>query len=174
MGEKWGTDRQTNKRTHKHTERTNILAIFASNNIKGNNASSGLPQCMWIMFEGFYFIIPNTYVMMAPRNTKFWGSWQLPTEPALKLKEIELRCKLERCVPLFYLHFKSSLKSLSQILFEIQVIIWFSSRSRSLTLTLIQMTLKKLELKEKVLWIIYLVFCMSSFNSFWEKKSWIY
>ena len=43
------TDRQTDRQT----ERTNILAIFASNKIRGNNASSGLQQGIQRWFEGF-------------------------------------------------------------------------------------------------------------------------
>ena len=43
------TDRQTDRQT----ERTDILAIFASNEIMGNKASSGLPQGIQRWFEGY-------------------------------------------------------------------------------------------------------------------------
>ena len=60
------TDKQTNIQTaltnilgeigispsNKHTKRTNILAIFASNNIRVNNTSSGWPQGTQRQFEG--------------------------------------------------------------------------------------------------------------------------
>ena len=42
-----------NRQTDRQTEPTNILAIFASNEIRGNNASSGLPQYIQRWFEGY-------------------------------------------------------------------------------------------------------------------------
>ena len=113
------TNKQKDKHTNRHTERSNILAKMFFRQVMNSNGAgwSNWVHICYVWGTGFKMM----YYSIKYVKVKFKVIDLLIFRPLRSRNrwEIELRCKLESCSSMFQLHFKTNSVSLALIISEI-------------------------------------------------------
>ena len=115
------TNKQTDRKTKRHTERSNILAKMFFRQVMNSNGAvwSNWVHICYVWGTGFkmtYFWIKCVKVKFKVTDLFIFGPRR-----SRNRWEIELKCNLESCSAIFQLHFKTNSMSLAFIVSEIHL-----------------------------------------------------